>query len=231
MFPPLLGHHQVNFQNIKRKYCSTTEILEDKTGGWISTHTQHLPTWEMTTHLWTLETNIYYNLITNLIQFTQTIKKKRWCLSIYSWPPLWSSGQSSWLQIQRPGFDFRRYHIFWEVVGLEQGPLSPVSITEELLERKSSDSGLENLDYDRRDSPRRLHDRPLPAKVGTNFADKRRSLNRMCRNVYKPVSQTTLVHPCKWNPVGRFSTEQYTISTRIAVEHVRLFCSTMDAVP
>jgi hypothetical protein len=24
-------------------------------------------------------------------------------------PPLWSSGQSSWLQIRRPGFDFRHY--------------------------------------------------------------------------------------------------------------------------
>jgi hypothetical protein len=26
---------------------------------------------------------------------------------------LWSSGQSSWLQIQRSGFDSRRYHISW----------------------------------------------------------------------------------------------------------------------
>jgi hypothetical protein len=26
--------------------------------------------------------------------------------------PLWSRGQSSWLQIQRSGFDSRRYHIF-----------------------------------------------------------------------------------------------------------------------
>jgi hypothetical protein len=41
-----------------------------------------------------------------------------------------------WLQIQRSGFDFRRYHIFWEVLGLERGPLSLVSTTEELLERK-----------------------------------------------------------------------------------------------
>jgi hypothetical protein len=31
--------------------------------------------------------------------------------------------------------------------GLEQGPLSLVSTTEELLERKSSGSGLGNLDY------------------------------------------------------------------------------------
>jgi hypothetical protein len=41
-------------------------------------------------------------------------------------PPLWSSGQSSWLQIQRFGFDSRSYQIFCEVVGLERGPLSLV---------------------------------------------------------------------------------------------------------
>jgi hypothetical protein len=51
-------------------------------------------------------------------------------------PLLWSSGQSSWLQIRRPGFDSRRYQIFWEVVGLERGPLSLVSTTDELLDRK-----------------------------------------------------------------------------------------------
>jgi hypothetical protein len=58
-------------------------------------------------------------------------------------PPLWSSGQSSWLQIRRPGFDSRHYQIFWKgekkrktVVGLERGPLSLVSTTEELLDRK-----------------------------------------------------------------------------------------------
>jgi hypothetical protein len=49
---------------------------------------------------------------------------------------VWSSGQSSWLQIQKSGFDSRRYQIFWEVVGLERGQLSLVSTTEELLGRK-----------------------------------------------------------------------------------------------
>jgi hypothetical protein len=58
-------------------------------------------------------------------------------------PPLWSSGQSSWLQIQRFRFDSRRYQIVREVVGLERGPLSLVSTIEELLGRKSSGSGLE----------------------------------------------------------------------------------------
>jgi hypothetical protein len=45
-----------------------------------------------------------------------------------------------------PGFDSRPYQIFWEVVGLERGPLSLVSIIVELLEWNSSGSGLENWD-------------------------------------------------------------------------------------
>jgi hypothetical protein len=64
---------------------------------------------------------------------------------------LWSSGQSSWLQIQRFGFDSRRYQIFRAVVSLERGPLSLVSTTEELLGRTSSGSGLESREYGRRD--------------------------------------------------------------------------------
>jgi hypothetical protein len=43
-----------------------------------------------------------------------------------------------------PGFDSGRTQIFWEAVGLERGPLSLVSITEELLERNSNGSGQEN---------------------------------------------------------------------------------------
>jgi hypothetical protein len=35
-----------------------------------------------------------------------------------------------------PGFDSRRYQIFWEVMDLERGPLSLVRIIEELLEWK-----------------------------------------------------------------------------------------------
>jgi hypothetical protein len=59
-----------------------------------------------------------------------------------------------WLQIQRSGFQSRRCQIFWEVIGLERGPLSLVSTVEELLGRKSSGSGPENQDYGCRDSSR-----------------------------------------------------------------------------
>jgi hypothetical protein len=53
-------------------------------------------------------------------------------------PPLWSSGQSSWLQIRRPGFESWHYKkkLKKKVVGVERGPLSLVSTTEELLDRK-----------------------------------------------------------------------------------------------
>jgi hypothetical protein len=54
---------------------------------------------------------------------------KHFILLLVLIPPLWSSGQSSWLQIRRPGLEKK-------VMGLERGPLSLVSTTEELLDRK-----------------------------------------------------------------------------------------------
>jgi hypothetical protein len=50
-------------------------------------------------------------------------------------------------------------------VGLERGPLSLVSTTEQLLERKSSGSGLEIREYDRRDPSRWPRGTLYPQKV------------------------------------------------------------------
>jgi hypothetical protein len=100
------------------------------------------------------------------------------CYVEESRPPLWSSGQNSWLQIQSSGHDSRSYQIFGKVVGLERGPLSLVSTIEKLLGRKSSGSGLETWEYGRRYPLRWPRDTPLSAKIGTNFADKRRPLGR-----------------------------------------------------
>jgi hypothetical protein len=67
------------------------------------------------------------------------------------------------------------YHIFWEVVGLERGPLSLVRITEELFKWKSSGSGLEK---ENENTTVGIRCADHATDVGTNFADKRRSLGR-----------------------------------------------------
>jgi hypothetical protein len=85
----------------------------------------------------------------------------------------WIDAVTGQQQIQRSGFDSRLYQIFLEVEGLERGPLNLVSTTEELLETKSGSSGLESREY----GSRHLNTWHSPsAKLGTNFADKRRSL-------------------------------------------------------
>jgi hypothetical protein len=50
-------------------------------------------------------------------------------------------------------------------VGMERGPLSLVSTTEELLGRNSSDSGLENREYGLGDPLRWPRDTPYPQKL------------------------------------------------------------------
>jgi hypothetical protein len=76
----------------------------------------------------------WHHLIASVSVYT-VLMTSPYCLCVCAhWPPLWSSGQSSWLQIRRPGFDSRRYQE--KVVDLERGPLSLVSTTEELLDRK-----------------------------------------------------------------------------------------------
>jgi hypothetical protein len=83
----------------------------------------------------------------------------------YYWPPLLSSGQSSWLQIQRPRDRFPALQSFWEIVGLEWGPLSLVSTIEELLGRNNSGFGLENREYGRGNQLRWPRDTIYPQKL------------------------------------------------------------------
>jgi hypothetical protein len=78
--------------------------------------------------------------------------------------PLWSSGQSSWLQIQMSGFDSQRYHIFWGVVDLERGPLSLLRIVEGLFQGNGG-SGLETDIIGCEDSLRWPRDALYPLKL------------------------------------------------------------------
>jgi hypothetical protein len=61
-------------------------------------------------------------------------------------------------------------------LGLERGPLSLMSTTEELLDRKSSGSCLENREYGCRNPSRWPRGTLYPQKIDTNFAVKRCSL-------------------------------------------------------
>jgi hypothetical protein len=70
------------------------------------------------------------------------------------WPPLWSSGQSSWLYIQRSRVLFPSLTYFLSSGSGMGGPLSLMSTIDELLERNSSGCGLESREYGRRHSPR-----------------------------------------------------------------------------
>jgi hypothetical protein len=67
-------------------------------------------------------------------------------------PPLWSSGQSSWLQIRRHGFDFRHYQK--KSSGSGTGSTQPHKYNWGATWWKSGGSCLENREYGRRDPSR-----------------------------------------------------------------------------
>jgi hypothetical protein len=91
---------------------------------------------------------------------------------------MWSSGKNSWLQIQRSQVRFFCLYIFWEVVGLERGPVSLVSVIEELLEWKNSVSRSRKLRLTAVGILCADHAAPSISKSGAIFTDMRLSLGR-----------------------------------------------------
>jgi hypothetical protein len=76
-----------------------------------------------------------------------------------------------------PGFDSRRYQIFWEVVGQERGLLTLVRITEEVLESRSSGFGSRKLRLTAVEI--RCADHTTPSiRKSCHYADERLSLGR-----------------------------------------------------
>jgi hypothetical protein len=114
-------------------------------------------------------------------------------LLLYIGPPLWFSGQSAWLQIQKSKFDSRHYQIFWEVVGLERDPLGLVSTNEELLGKKSSGSGLEIREYSRRDLSYWPHGILYPRKLALTLST---SSGRLVAIVHSWTQATELFIIC-----------------------------------
>jgi hypothetical protein len=78
-------------------------------------------------------------------------------------PPLWSSGQSSWLQIRRPGFDSRHYQK--KSSGSGTGSTQPREYNWGATWQKSSGSCLENREYGRRDPSRSPRGTLYPQKL------------------------------------------------------------------
>jgi hypothetical protein len=95
------------------------------------------------------------------------------------WPFLWSSGQSFWLQIQRSRIRFPALPDFLRSSGSGMGSTQPREDNcGATWKEKSSGYGLEIRDWQLWESAVLTTRHPLSAKVGTNFANKRRSLGR-----------------------------------------------------
>jgi hypothetical protein len=100
-------------------------------------------------------------------------------VNIFIWQRLWSSGQSFFITDPEVPGSIPSTTIFsWEVVGLKRGSLSLVSITEELLQWKSSCCGFRKSRLTAVGIVALTTRHPLSAKVSINVVDKRRVLGR-----------------------------------------------------
>jgi hypothetical protein len=95
-------------------------------------------------------------------------------------PPLWSSGKSFWLQIQRSQVRFPALPGFLSSSGSGPGSTQPREFNwgATWIKRGSGSRSRKQRFNGRGDPLRWRRDTPLSANVGTNFADRRRPLYR-----------------------------------------------------
>jgi hypothetical protein len=129
-------------------------------------------------------TYIYFKYQYNIRHFVNFICQVQWsCISnrlcSFFGPPLWSSGQSSWLQIQRSRFDSGCYQIFWEVVGLGNGVHSASWVQSRSYLGEKVAAPVWKPEITVVEDPLLWATRhSLSVKADINFSDKRRSLGR-----------------------------------------------------
>jgi hypothetical protein len=167
----IITKHRINIRNCKvSQFLTSTVKCYNYWSNWSMYSGEYYSYYRLTALCWALEASFsfliqYADRLCGLVVRVPGFRTEMCCVSCEVWTefichveesrlPLWCSGQISWLQIQRSGFDSRSYQIFWEVLGLERGPLSLVSTIEKLLWRKSNGSCLESREYGRRDPSR-----------------------------------------------------------------------------